>query len=566
MKKQLLSIIALLLCASMLFIFAACGSKNNPAASTGSESDSGESSLESGTSELDVGIPDADPETAEDVFATMKKDYETTMAYKGAYSVDVKWTENQTDTETGKGGGTTSSKFVTTGNYNADPDAVKSSASSVNEEYENGKILSTNKNTAKIYTENGKTYLFVESLENGESHGSAYNTLSGNTLANEKSAMLLSSFITDSGDFAECFGDPFSASSSSDLKSVHTAVLNEIKANQKARYEAEGFKVKQMNATANIIFNKTSDTNLFKRTITVTTSLESEGGTINENITTESLLKSKGGKLLSFVSSSTRSKLENLGESYNSETNTTTEISYSFEYALNSTEYNEIKVQTPASVEPKPDYFEVPLTFVISDNEVPTTVIGEATAENSYSTILEAKISNLFADSNIEYDGKWYTDAACTKEFDVSSVKSLDALKAIGKLYNKSFKTNGNCALFIDSGKATLNIPKTYTVVFGNVLSESILDTQVYTVDKSTDETANTTRINYEENTGHTITLALKNLNGTITIDKADIQEESTGIFFYEFIFEGGQIYFVQRTNVATKTYFTLEMFSLSGF
>ena len=156
MKKQLLSIIALLLCASMLFAFAACGSKNNTqSGASDSDSGSGESSLESGTSELDVGIPDADPETAEDVFATMKKDYEATMAYKGAYSVDVKWTENQTDTETGKGGGTTSSKFVTTGNYNADPDAVKSSASSVNEEYENGKILSTNKNTSKIYTESG---------------------------------------------------------------------------------------------------------------------------------------------------------------------------------------------------------------------------------------------------------------------------------------------------------------------------------------------------------------------------------------------------------------------------
>ena len=567
MKKQLLSIIALLLCASMLFAFAACGSKNNTqSGASDSDSGSGESSLESGTSELDVGIPDADPETAEDVFATMKKDYEATMAYKGAYSVDVKWVENQTDKESGKGEGETSSKFVTTEKHNADPDAVKSSSVYTSEEYENGKLLSSNEQKKKVYTENSKNYLFEDAFENGQSLGATYSTLSGNALAIEKNAMLLSSFISGSGDFAECFGDPFAASSSSDLKSIHTSVLNEVKSNQKARYEAEGFTVKQMNATANIIFNKTSDTNLFKRTITVSTSLESEGGTINENITTESLLKSKGGKLLSFVSSSTRSRLENLGESYNNETNTTTEISCSFDYALNSTEYNEIKVETPASVEPKADYFELPLTFVINGNEVPSTIIGEATAENSYSSILEAKISNLFADPNIEYDGKWYTDSACTKEFNISSVNSLEALKAIGKLYNKSFKANGNCALFIDSGKATVNVPKNYTVVFGNVLSESILDTQVYTIDKSTDDTANTTRISYEENTGHTVTLSVMTLNGKMNIEKTDIQEESTGIFFYEFIFEGGQIYFVQRTNVATKTYFSLEMFTLSSF
>ena len=103
-------------------------------------------------------------------------------------------------------------------------------------------------------------------------------------------------------------------------------------------------------------------------------------------------------------------------------------------------------------------------------------------------------------------------------------------------------------------------------MVFGNVLSESILDTQVYTIDKSTDDTANTTRISYEENTGHTVTLSVMTLNGKMNIEKADIQEESTGIFFYEFIFEGGQIYFVQRTNVATKTYFSLDMFALSSF
>lgn len=567
MKKQLLSIIALLLCICMLLAFASCGSKNpssNASGANGSESGS-DSSLESGTSELDIGIPDADPETAEDVFATMKSDYENTMAYKGAYSVDVKWTENQTDKETGKGEDEILSKFVTTESFNADPSAGKASLVLISEEYEDGKLLSSTEQKRKIYNESNKNYLFIDSVTDGQSVGATYSLLSDGGLATEKDSMLLSSFITGNGDFAQCFGDPFAASSSSDLKSIHTSVINEVKSNQKARYEAEGYTVKQMTASADIIFNKTGDTNLFKRTVTVSTTLENEGGTKNENLTVESLLKSKDGKLLSFVSSATRSVLENLGENYNYETNSTTEISYSFEYAMNSSEYEAVKVETPATVEAATDYFDVPLTFVINGNEVPTTVIGEASAENTYANILEAKISNLFANTSIEYDGKWYTDSACTKELDVSSITSLEKLKAIGKLYNKSFEVNGNSALFIDSGKTTVNVPANYIVVFGDTLYEETLDTQVYTIDKSTDGNANTARINYEENTGYTSTISINTLNGKMTINKDDIQEESTGIFFYEFIFEGGQIYFVQRSNVATKTYFALEMFYL-GF
>lgn len=567
MKKQLLSIIALLLCTCMLLAFASCGSKNpdsDASGANGSENGS-DSSLESGTSELDIGIPDADPETAEDVFATMKSDYENTMAYKGAYSVDVKWTENQTDKETGKGEDEILSKFVTTENFNADPSAGKASLVLISEEYEDGKLLSSTEQKRKIYNESNKNYLFIDSVTDGQSVGATYSLLSDGGLATEKDSMLLSSFITGNGDFAQCFGDPFAASSSSDLKSIHTSVINEVKSNQKARYEAEGYTVKQMTASADIIFNKTSDTNLFKRTVTVSTTLENEGGTKNENITVESLLKSKDGKLLSFVSSATRSVLENLGENYNYETNSTTEISYSFEYAMNSSEYEAVKVETPATVEAAADYFDVPLTFVINGNEVPTTVIGEASAENTYANILEAKISHLFADTNIEYDGKWYTDSACTKELDISSITSLEKLKAIGKLYNKSFEVNGNSALFIDSGKTTVNVPANYIVVFGDTLYEETLDTQVYTIDKSTDGNANTARINYEENTGYTSNISINTLNGKMTINKDDIQEESTGIFFYEFIFEGGQIYFVQRSNVATKTYFALEMFYL-GF
>lgn len=558
MKKQLLSIIALLLCFCTVFVFAACGKNNkeNEGSDSGSDNAGPNSSDISG--ELDIDIPDVDPATAEDIFAQMKADYKATMAHTGAYSIDIEWIENQTDSESGKGASETTSKYISKESHNADPATGNASAVYLNEEYANNTRLASTTQTRKLYSEGGKNYIFSSTVSDGQSAGDTYNALTSYGVAAEKDAMLIANLINAKGDFSESFGDPFTASSASDLKSIHTSVINEIKANQKALYESNGYTVKQLTASSDIIFNKSGNTNIFKRTITVISSLQNDGGTYQKNLTVESLLKTENGKLLSFVSASTQSTLENLGESYSHQTNSTSELKYTFNYAMGTKAYNDIKTSTPATVTTAPDYFEAPVTFVINGNEVVMSIIGEADATNTPAAILDKTISDLFADTNIEYDGKWYTDAACTKEFNSSSITSIDKLKTMGRLYNSSFSVNGNYALFIDSGKLTVNIPTEYKIVFGNQISESVLNASVSVSEVTADN--NITRISYMPDAGHNVTITLnkKALTGE------DFLEDSDGSAFYEFMFEGGKIYFVQRSNVATKTFFTLDMFYVS--
>lgn len=556
MKKQLLSILALMLCFCTVLTFAACGNKE------GNESDTNDSLDANGeeTFDLDEGLEDVDPVTAEDIFAQMKAAYKATLDYADAYAISIDWLENQNDTESGKGASESVSKYVTKEKITADPAANKSAISFVDEMYENGKVISTTKQSRKIYSEGGKNYLYNSVTSDGQPAAESYNTLSTYGLNAAKDSMLLKNVFATDNHFAESLGDPFAASSASDLKTIHSTVINEVKASQKALYEADGYTVKQMNASADVIFNKTKDTNILKRTVTITTTLQNEGGTYQKALTVESLLKTKDGKILSFASNSVQTTNEALtaGETY--ETKTTSSLSYEFSYALNTADFNAIKTSTPSSsITDAPDYFEVPVNFIIAGNEVPVLVVGEASADNTVANILENTINELFADTNIDYDGKWYTDAACTKEFSISSVTSIEKLKSIGRLYNAGIKVNGNHALVIDSGKATVNMPKNYTIVFGNTVKDEILMTTASVVETGSD----LFRVSYMPNAGYNTKLSINKveLKYNENVDNSDFLEDSDGSFFHEFALEGGKVYFVSRSNVATKTYYSLDSF-----
>ena len=553
MKKQLLSILALLLCFCTVFTLASCGRKSPE--ETGDASDNGDE-----TFDLDEGLEDVDATTAEDIFAQMKAAYKATLDYNGAYTVKVDWVENQNDTESGKGASETVYKYVTKASLLADPSATKSLTALTNEEYENGTLISTTKQNKKIYSESGKNYIY-NSISDGETAAESYNTLSAYGLDAEKEAMLLNSLFEGNSHFAESFGDPFSASSASDLKTVHTTVLNEVKANQKALYEADGYTVKQLTAKADVIFNKTSTTNIFKRTITINSTLQNAGGTYQKALTVESLLKTKDGKILSFASNTVQTTTEALtaGETY--ETKTTSSLSYEFSYAMKDSDFNAVKTSTPSSeITEAPDYFEVPVNLIIAGNEVPVMVIGEASADNTVADILENTINELFADTNIDYDGKWYTDAACTKEFSISSVTSIDKLESIGKLYSKGVKVGAGNALVIDSGKSTVNMPKNYVIVFGNTVSDSILMTTASVVETGSEDLF---RISYMPDAGYDIKLTLnKNeLKYDANPDNSDFLEDSDGSYFTEIALENSKVYFISRSNVATKTHYTLDSF-----
>ena len=560
MKKQLLSIIALILCFCTVFAMTSCSKEQE-----GDNSDS-ESFGESGeTFDVEPGLEDVDDITAEDIFAQMKAAYKATLDYKGGYAFTINWVEDQTDAEVGKGGNTTNNKIVVKETLTADPSKGNAAVTLTTETYEDSKKTSSSTQESKIFNQNNKNYVYSSSKTDGIVEYQDYNTLTDYGFEAQKAEMLLSAFFGAESHFAESFGDPFSAASASDLKTVHTSVLNEVKENQKAIYEAAGYTVKTLNAKADIIFNKTADTNIFKRTVTVTSNLQNDGGTFQKNLTVESLLKTKNGKILSFVSTTTQSTSEKVGDTYDHQSDLTSSLSYDFSYALDNSAFNAIQTNAPAAgVVDALDYFEAPLTLVVGGNEIAITVMGEVSAENTVADVLENTINGLFADASIEYDGKWYTDAQCTKEFDISSVTTVAKLEAVSKLYNSGIKISSNCALFIDSGKETVNIPKNYTIVFGNSLSNKVLEAE--TVVREYDEENNMHRVSYEAGNGRNVTIKL---NGTTlkyseNPEESDFQEESAGEFFHEFVFEGGKIYYISRANTVDKKHFTLDSFFVS--
>ena len=558
MKKQLLSILAIILCFCTVFVFASCGKETTPDAS---DSDGlGESNNES--FDVEEGLEDVDATTAEDIFAQMKAAYNATLDYKNAYSLTIDWVEDQTDKESGadSSNSTVKNKIVDKQTITADPTTGKAAVIFTEEMYQDNNKTSSSTMESKYFNENNKNYVYYSSKTDGITEYEEYNTVTNYGFAEQKDAMLLANSFK--AHFEESFGDPFSASSASDLKSIHTSVLNELKASEKARYEDEGYTVKSINAKADVIFNKDNGVNIFKRTITVSTNLQNNGGNYQKSLTVESLLKTKDGKILSFVSTTTLNTIEKVGETYSIQSDITSSLSYNLTYAINDSTYNSIKTNVPAAgVVDALDSFEAPLTLVVNGNEVAITIFGDISAENSVSDVLDSAINGIFADSNIEFDGKWYTDAACTKELDVSTITTVEKLQALKKIYNNGIKVNGSNALFIDSGKETVNIPTNYSIVFGGSIESSTLPTDVLV--REYDENNNVYRISYEANNVNAVTIKL---NGTALKydadpDKSDIQEESAGEFFHEFAFEGGKIYFINRTSVIDKSYFTLDTF-----
>ena len=77
MKKQLLSILALILCFCTVFVFASCSKQKDD----GLDSESLGESLNNGDEDFDVeeGLEDVDAVTAEDIFAQMKAAYKATL-------------------------------------------------------------------------------------------------------------------------------------------------------------------------------------------------------------------------------------------------------------------------------------------------------------------------------------------------------------------------------------------------------------------------------------------------------------------------------------------------------
>jgi hypothetical protein len=238
----------------------------------------------------------------------------------------------------------------------------------------------------------------------------------------------------------------------------------------------------------------------------------------------------------------------------------TSSLSYDFSYALDSKTYDSIKASAPTTEVVAPDYFSIPLSFYVNGNEVAVNVRGQASDSNSVATILENTINDLFANPNIEYDGKWYTDATCTKEFDISSINSIEKLQNIKKLYNASFKANGNYAIFVDSGKETVNIAKNYNTVFGAYEPEGILDARAYEVSINGDSAPT---VSYDPIHGIDVTIKLNGneLKYDENPDLSDFFEQPTGEFTAELIVNGGQIYFINRSNVVTKNIYTLESY-----
>ena len=232
---------------------------------------------------------------------------------------------------------------------------------------------------------------------------------------------------------------------------------------------------------------------------------------------------------------------------------------------MNNTTFDSIKTTIPAAGVPTAmDYFEVPVTLYINGEEVVVSIIGECGEGKTPGDVLKSTLNDMFADTNIEFDGKWYTDASCTKELNTSSITTIEKLKHVGKLYNNSFKVAGSYGLFIDSGKETVNVPKNYTIVFGAVSSNGILDYKIDLDEYSEDNF--THRLSYDPHAGYDVTIKLngKELKYSENLEESDFQEESAGEFFHEFAFESGKIYFIKRTNVISKNYFTLESFAVN--
>ena len=96
----------------------------------------------------------------------------------------------ETDAESGKGAEEIAYKYVTKEIVTADPASTKSSVSLINEGYENGTLISTDKQNKKVYTEGGKNYIY-SSISDGETTAENYSTLSSYGVNAEKEAMLL---------------------------------------------------------------------------------------------------------------------------------------------------------------------------------------------------------------------------------------------------------------------------------------------------------------------------------------------------------------------------------------
>ena len=218
MKKQLLSILALILCFCTVFVFASCGKKNDDDASSDSLGESNNESFD-----VEEGLEDVDADTAETIFAQMKADYNATIGYKDAYSLTIDWVEDQTDTESGDDSSnkTTKNKTVDKQTVTADPASGKAAAVLNEDRYENDKKISTSVMESKYFNQNSKNYVYYSSKADDIVEYEDYNSLTDYGFANAKKDIILSENFNVH--FAESFGNPFAASSARFIVTISVA-------------------------------------------------------------------------------------------------------------------------------------------------------------------------------------------------------------------------------------------------------------------------------------------------------------------------------------------------------
>lgn len=571
MKKHLLSIIAIILCFCTVLALASCGNKNteedinatdeNGDASDNASLEGSESTKADGTKESDKtndpdGIKDADAATMEAIFTQMKSDYNATVGYTGAYAVNATIkSESITTSKNGDVTDTAKSSSEMINQFTADPSAAKYANTLTSKMESDGADASTDTQSTKIFTDNGKNYVY--SSYNGEGEAQLLSSTGLNAIKTE-TMPIKNTFALE---FASCFGDPFSASNASNLKTVTSKILNEVKANTSSLYKSGAYGTTydsaDCTASADIIINKVDGANVLKRTITYSISLKYNGGTQKEDVTVESLLKTKDGKILEFETTSTRITVEELISGGTTQTDDTSTVTYDFKYAFSSADYDKITTTIPSDVTTMPDFFEAPITIVIGGNEMTVNVMGVISTENPVSDILQDYLIMALSGKTTT----WYKDSSYATEFDFSTITSADSLKGL-KIYAKGVDLDSNESIAIAYGNITANISADYKTVFGNVPTSGTIETSATTftgLDSANTENNIRKVAIYEPIPGYTPTITIDgnalNLN--------DSTEEPTGELCWEMQVDIGKIYYVKHLYTVGNTYFTLNSFAI---
>ena len=559
MKKRIVSIIALMVCAAMLVCLIGCNSKSDPATNndetaTGAPIQNPTDTPSGDGNDDSKENPDPPVALTEDqLFVKMKEALAATKAHTGDFYVTIDYVGTQDE----KGSGSDTYKYETKAAATFDAADKKLASSYEMTGYRNLKEMGKSTTAEKFFTEGSVHYQYIKSSEGNNRMEKCYTCTDDQWSDILKDATVYSAV----GDhYTEGFGNALDAADLTTLKANYTSVLSKLIEAHKAKLTENGLGIVLNDPIidSRVTLSETDGVMTMEIYVQLQNVMSNVGQLreAGESVSLTSTLYAKDGKITGFKIDSDYSDYK-----YSSSTDKYSETVYdqTCEYKI-SYEFNQECFDSVTANKSIAGPYAPPLEHEITisvNGYTPYNVMFyvDMSTGASYADILLAELNDSIGihEAPNGYTATWYTDAAYTTPLNLASIRNADDILAIKNLYLKVTADNDK-AIIIDMGEYITDVPAEYLTVLGPLSNSGHVSANLFAID------ARESNVDYFVNLrADEVDKIVLYVNGQ-EISESQITNEN-GDVRYELAYQNGNVYFVFRKLIWTEASYDLATF-----